>query len=60
MVVSVSFVTYSSDMSKRIETSNTIASFNTSILKYNLVIKIEEANPDGQIMFTQRNDDMQR
>ena len=56
MVVSVSFVTYSSDMSKRVETSSTIASFNTSVHKYDSVVKIEEAKPDGRIIFTQRND----
>ena len=50
MTVSVNFVTYLSDMSKRVETSNTIASFNTYVLKYDTIVTIEEVNSNGQII----------
>ena len=60
IVVSVNFEIYSSDISKRVETSNTIASFKTSVLRYDSVVNTDEASPDGLIIFDQRNEATKR
>ena len=60
IVVSVSFEIYSSDILKRVETSITIASFKTSVFRYDSVVSTDDASPDGLIIFDQQNEATKR
>ena len=56
IVVSVNFEIHSSDISKRVEISKIITSFNTFILGYGSVVKTDDASPEGLIVFNQQNE----
>ena len=56
IVISVSDEKYSSDISKRVEISKIIASFNTFILGYGSVVKTDDASPEGLVVFNQHNE----
>ena len=60
IVVSVNFEICSSDISKRVEIFKIIASFNTSVLTYDYVVRTDDASPDDLIIFDQRNEAMKR
>ena len=60
IVVSVNFEIYSSDTSKRVETSKTIASIITSVLRYDYIVRTDDASPDGLIILDQWNEATKR